>query len=881
MFRRRRARLDEEVESHLAEETADNVARGMDPAAARHAALRTFGNVEAAKEHARQLDPLYWLDTLGQDVRFAWRLIARNKWTSAAILATLTAGIALNVTVFTLLNALLLRPWIRSDPQTFVCVIPSFSGEYRLEYSDGGMSQPDYTWYRDSARSLESLAAYRSLSLTLSGGESGSVRAGLISCNFFDIVKPGAPVLGRYLTPEECTTPLQSPVAVLSEAAWRARFVADPGVVGRVIQLNRVPFTVIGVVPEVMLPGSGGPLNQRDVWVPYTMLGRLRPADEYFADPRAQWLSVIGRRRPDHSLAQVEQDLSLLARAADERVPGRATSLVVTDGSLVQDPEMRTRAPLLVGLTLGTATLLLVLACVNVTTLLLSRAAARQREIAVRLSLGAGRFRLLRQLLTESLVLSGVAAALSVLIAQRAPAVLWTSLMSTAAPFDLSPDWRVLLYCGGVALAAGLMAGLSPALESLRPELSESLKRSTTTLTHGPRRSALRGVLVAVQVALSLLVLVECALFTRAQRRFFSYDPGFETQQVVHVRLASVLAGYEPPASFYRELESNVRALPGVVTTSFASLAPWAGRASSRLLEIDGQPLPDSGDYRRDPARRQVSPEYFATLAIPVMRGRVFTDRDQPSGEAPIPTVISEAMARRYWPGQDPVGHSFRTSAGRDRAPWRHDVIGIARDVQGVRYFQDDGPFYYGPLDAERSKPPAMLIRVSGHPETAAAVIGEAVRHIDPQMAATADTLASIVEAHGERLQPVIIYGAAAAVLALLLALTGVYGVVSFSVTQRIREIGIRIALGAQRKDVVSLVLRSGAAPVCGGLAIGVGLALAVSAGMESFLFGFNPRDPHTFTAAALLLLLAALTAIWIPARRAAALDPVSSIRHE
>ena len=876
MFRRRRARLDDEVTSHLAEETADNIARGMDPAAARYAALRTFGNVEAAKERARELNPWYWLDTLWQDVRFALRLITRNRWTSAAILATLTAGIALNVTVFTLLNALLLRPWVRTQPETFVTVIPRFSGEYRLRYSDGGLSQPDYAWFRDSARSLESLAAFRFLSVTLSGEESGTLRGGLISCNLFDVMRPGPPVLGRYLTADECTTPLQPAVAILSETAWRTRFNADPGISGRIIHLNRMPFTVVGVAPAVALSGPA----EGDVWMPFTMLGALRPADDYFSDRGAQWLSVVGRRHPDYSLRQLQEELDLLARAADEKMPGRVTSLIVTNGSLVQHPDMRSRASLLIGVTLGTTTLLLLLACVNVTTLLLSRAAARQREIAVRLSLGAGRFRLLRQLLTESLVLSGLAAALSVFIAQRAPAALWKSVMSSAAPFDLSPDWRVLLYCLCVAVGAGIIAGASPALESLRPGMADSLKRSTTAVTQGPRRSRLRGVLVAVQVALSLLLLVEAALFARAQRRFLSYDPGFETTNVVSVRLESVRAGYDPPPSFYREFESRVRAVPGVVTISYTSPAPWDGRSSSGVTEIDGKPLPDTRDFRRDPARREVSAEFFHVLDIPLTRGRPFRDHER-SAAAVIPTIVSEAMARRYWPGQDPVGHQFRTSAGRGRTPWRHDVIGVARDVQSVRSMQDDGPLFYGPLDIEQSNPSVMLIRVSSDPEAVATAIRNVVRLADQQMASTVVTLASIVEAEGERLQPAMMYGAFAGALALFLALTGVYGVVSFSVTQRIREIGIRVALGAQRRDVLSIVLRSGAAPVLGGLVAGLGLALAVSFVMEAILFGLSPRDPLTFAGAALLLFAAALGAIWLPARRAAALDPVTSLRYE
>ena len=540
----------------------------------------------------------------------------------------------------------------------------------------------------------------------------------------------------------------------------------------------------------------------------------------------------------------------------------------------MQDPEIRARAPIIFSVTLGTTTLLLVLACVNVTTLLLSRSAVRQREIAVRLSLGAGRVRLLRQFLTESLVLSGLAAVCSLLIVQQAPSALWRSLSSSAAPFALTPDWRVLLYCLGVAVAAGVIAGLSPAVESLRPELSESLKGSSTAVTPGRRRSRVRSILVAVQVALSLILLVEVGLLTRAQRRFFSYEPGFETRQVLSITLTSVHAGFKPAAAFYQELEARVNAVPGVLRTSYASIAPWSGRNSTELKEIDGQPIPATRDFRRDPARRVVSPEYFAALDIPLIRGRGFTREEQSSKAPRVPTVISEAMARRYWPGQDPVGHHFRVSGV-------HEVIGVSRDVQSVAYMRDDGPFYYVLLDASQSKPPAMLVRVSGDTNAAAAALRDVVRQLDPQMASTIVTLASIVERQGEQLKPVMMYGALGGLLALLLALTGVYSVVSFSVRQRVREIGIRMALGAQRQDVVALVLRSNAAPVCGGLVAGIGLSLAASAGMDAILFGLNPRDPLMLTIVPLLLLAAALGAIWIPARRAAALDPVSSLRNE
>ncbi len=875
MFWRRRKRLSEEIEFHIAAEVEENIGRGMSPEAARHAGLRTFGNIEAAKERARELDPAYWIDTLAQDLRFACRLMVRHRWTTALVIVTLTLAIALNVSSFSLVQALLWRPWLQTDPETFVSLLPRYSGQYRLRYSDSAsMSQPDYVFYRDSANStLSSLAAYRLLTLTLGEPAAGNIRAGLVSCNLFDVIQPGPARLGRYLAPGECGGDGGSTaaVAVLSENEWRNRFQGDPAVVGRVVHVNRVPLTIVGVAPAMAFTGFAG---EAGVWIPYSLLGTLRPADEYFADPHAHWLNVVGRRRSvDISYETVARELAALSQHADQRVPGRKTAFTVTDGSLLQDPELKPRVRLLTALVIGSTTLILMLVCMNVTTLLLSRSSIRQREITIRMSLGAGRFRLIRQLLTESLLSSSAATALALCLAEWAPGWVWQVLTRTTAPFSLHPDWSVVAYCVGVAFTVGILAGLSPAIETLNPHPSDSLKSGSSAVTPGRRHAFVRHALVTLQIALGLLLVTQATLFIRAQRRFFSHDPGFETKQVLNVTLASVLSGYQPPAAFYRELETRVAALPGVRTTGFTSLAPWSGRSSTELSEIDGQPLQATHDFRRDPAVRAVSGGYMEALDVALVRGRRFSDHDDgETNQLVKPAIISESMAKRYWPQQDPIGHRFRTGA-------LHEIIGVARDVQSVSYLQDDGPFYYTSLSAREG--PYLMVRTSGPVQETAAEIRKVVHGLDPQMAVGVESLDSVLGRQGERLQPAVNFGLLAGLLALLLALTGVYGVVSLSVNQRIHEIGIRLALGAQRRDVVWMVIRSAAGPVGGGLAVGLLLSLAASRGMEAALFGFNPRDPLTLSIVAALILAAALTAVSVPARRASLLDPSHSLRNE
>lgn len=830
-----------------------------------------FTNARETWKMLPHLRPSSWPEMLLQDVRFALRSFRRSPFLACTTVLTLALGIGLNTGVFTVINAVLFRARVDKDPDSFVRLYAQNASPSVPQGQLGGMSLADYHAYR-AAQSLSDLAAWHQIEATLGGEISGDVRALLVSCNFFSVYGLDRPKLGRLFLVDECSQSGAGPVAVLGEEIWRNRFAADPQILGRVISLNRHAFTVIGVAPALF---SGG-INRAKIWVPYTMQSQLIPGGDLFEQTGTQWLITEGRLKPGYSRSAAQAELNVIARQQDRFQPGRRTALTLTNGSMMEEPGLREQSILAVSLWMGALMLLLLIACANVTTLLLSRAAARQREVAIRLSLGASRTRLLCMLLTESLILAATAGAISIYLAYAVPELVNRMMLAEPVSFPLTPDLSVFAYLAGVTLVAGCLAGLAPAMESLKLDLTASLKGLESWLGSGKGKWKARNLLVGSQVAMSLVLLVGAGLFVRAQFTLFTREPGFETRHVLLVPLSVRVPPYTEDSawSFYRTFEQRVRALPGVQSVCYATLPPFQDLRSEEVRlpgEVEGTGRPASMNI--------VSADFFETLKIPILRGRVFRQSDVTPSKSASVIIVSEALARTFWPGKDPLGKVIEVEKGA-----RLEVVGVARDTSSERYGLLDGPRLYR-LQGRQSFGGPLMARFEGAARPIQRAVRRIVRDMDGELMAAPRTLQSVIDDGSSTFwrmaQLVLLLGC----VAVLLAVVGIYGVVSFAVSQRTREFGIRMALGATKTDIVRSVLRSGVRPIVAGLAVGLVLALAASGALAQVVkdtqMALNTRDPITYIAVLLLLILAALAAMVRPALRAADSDAAQALRND
>ncbi len=601
-------------------ETRENIERGMPPEEARRAAQRTFGNVGVTRERIREALPIYWMETLWQDVRYGARLIRRSPMLAAAVVATLTFGIGLNTGIFTLINAELFRSGVK-DPDSFVRVHPVYTGDVPPgNPRSGRASREDYLDWREATRTIRDLAAWQSTGGLLDDDDTARVPAFEVSCNYFAVYGTRQPALGRLFLEEECGNHGPQTVTVLSEELWRTRYAADPNIVGKMVQFDRRALAVVGVARR----GTGEPMRG-GLWIPYSTrvsagLGPLR---------------VEGRLKPGFSRAAAQAELQVLASRQDRLHPGRTTRMHVTGGAGIEEPGAAPRLFWVLSLVLGALAVVLLLVCVNVSLLMLSQASSRHREIAVRLSLGAGRARLLRMLLTQSLLMAGAAGAASAWMAYWFPSA-FLALANLRVDYSLAPDWRVFLYLGVIAMGAGCAAGLAPASESLKTDLTSAIKGHPGHLGMTPWK--MRDSLVTAQVALSLLLLAAAGLLAKATYGALTGDPGFEADRV--------LVAYSPlrfppyttasAASFYREFAGRVAVLPGVESVAFATSIRSGD--SIELVKSHAR-LSDPGSQA---SVNQVSPQFFRTMGIRLIRGRTFTS-EEASVAAPI-TVVSETL---------------------------------------------------------------------------------------------------------------------------------------------------------------------------------------------------------------------------------------------
>jgi len=790
---------------------------------------------------------------------------------------SLALGIGLNTAIFSVVNVLLIRP------------VPVVKEQDRLMWLRASISYPDYIDYKEKTQSFEGMAAATGTSeFSLArSGEPELIKGEYVTENYFDVLKVGA-LSGRTFSPEEGHTP--EPVVVLSEHLWRTRFDSSLSIVGQKISLNGLGFTVVGVAPKNFIGTEVG-LN-RELWVPLSMQpvlnppeasGSADPVSNRFHERDSRWLAVFARLKPGVSREQAGVELTTVARHVGEAYRGkvsdetlRSVQLLLMSGGM--DPRDQEEALPLAGIVMVVVALVLLIACANIASLLLARAAVRRRETAIRQALGASRPRLVRQWLTESVLLSVAGGTLGLLLALWANQLLISYLQTTPlASLELGLDWRVLSFTLGVSVATGIVFGLAPALQASRLDIVMALK-SEDAQRAGSRRSRLRAVFVTAQVALSVVLLVGAGLFIRSLQTASTIDPGFRVERALTVPINLGLLRYKKADgdNFYRNLLARVEAQPGVERASLVRFAQLGFSFAQYQVFAEGRGG-GKADEGFSTGFNVVGPNYFKTMETPLLRGRDFLETDRTG--APGVVVLNETLAATLWPGEDALGK--RVSVNGREGPFL-EVVGVARNGKYRSLGENPHPYIYQPLLQSYDPRMTLIVRTTAEPQSVATTVREQIRELDANLpVADVKTLRDQLDLSlfPSRLAAWILGGFG--LLALLLAAIGIYGVVSYSVAQRTREIGVRMALGAREKDVLGIVLGEGLFVIAVGLALGLLLAAVATRVIAGFLYGVGATDPLTFVGVPLLLGFIALGASYIPARRATKVDPLVALRYE
>jgi macrolide transport system ATP-binding/permease protein len=799
------------------------------------------------------------------DLRYSLRSLLKHRNFTVAALLTLALGIGINTSIFTLLYSVAFRPLPVKNPDRVVNVYQILDGEYsrQVEGNVALLSYPEYLNYRDRVGGLSGLAASADAKLYLGGGNVERINGLMVTDNYFSLLG-GDSSLGRTFFDKECQTTGQCPIAVLSHSFWQRRFGSDQSVVGTSITLNRQRFIVIGVAARDF---RGAEMTVPDVWVPLTMQPALMPENKFLELPDCSWLSVIGRLKDGASLTQVQAEMQLVAAQMDHNYPGRRTTVNVMPGSYLNSPEVRTEGTPIAILVMTAVGLVLLIACANVSNLMLARSAARRKEIAVRLALGASRSRLIRLLLTESLLLAVMGGVVGLLLAVALPPILFKAIPEIGLDIDFKPNATVFAYMFLISLITGVVFGLAPAIESTKSNLTDALKSSRGS--GRASQSRLRNLLVIGQVAVSLVLLILAGLLVRGLQQAQSTDLGFDQKNLLVMSMDLTTQGYDEAraAMLYAQLSERLKALPVIRSVSLAEVAPFSGTRETTVdIEGRGSSLSVGADT--------VSAEYFQTLGVPIRRGRPFTEADARSGESPA--VITQAMANRFWPGVDPIGQHFKESSGAS-----HEIIGVVADISSRQVGKLDGPLFYTPPAAGKLSGLTFLLRTNENLPASIGVVREAARSLDKDAFVSAEPLEENVRRMLEPARTGAWFSGMVSLLALLIAATGVYGMLSYHVVERTSEIGIRMALGAQRRNVLLLIVRDGMKLAAIGTGIGLAAAIALARVMSSLLVGVGPTDVVTFATVSLGALVVALLACYIPARRATKVDPLIALRSE
>jgi predicted permease len=817
-----------------------------------------------------------------QDVRFAIRSALRNPALTSVIVISLALGIGANTTIFTLINAVFLRPLPVNDPARLAQVFTVMPKSTAYQ----SVSLANYRDFRDQVPEFSGLAAYQGIGANLVGGSEPLATGGqLVTGNYFQVLGVDAAV-GRTLTPDDDATLGASPVMVMSAGLWKRAFGSDAAIVGKSVALNGFKFTVVGVMPASFKGLQT--LGNVDFWVPLAMHEQLvtgETARTFYTARNSLVFQVVGRLQPGVALARARDAMKSMAKRLEEQYPteneGRSVELFpLTESALGvggRDDLVRSG-----GLLLAATGLVLLIACGNVASLLLARAMERRKEIAVRLSLGAPRWRLVRQLLAESGVLAVLGGSAGILLASFGRDLLWSFRPTglRADFLDLSMEPRVLWFTVALALVTGILFGLVPAIQGSRIDLVSAIKSQPEAPSTSGRWALgldLRDAVVTGQVAVSLVALIGAGLFLRSFQEAQRLNPGFRTEGLAVMFVNAGAQGYSPQRGmqFFRDTVERVRQLPGVQAASWGEAVPqFSGQAVSRRIFPEGRELSQELRSLFVPFNG-IWPGYFATVGIPILEGRDFTDADREG--TGLVAILNETTARRYWPGDDAVGKRFTHRLN----PNAYTVVGVARDAKYGSIGSAAQPHLYYPVLQYYTPAMTLAVRTSGDPQTVLPAVRQVIREMDPAMPLPAAlTMTEVLRDNlwTARLGALLL--AVFGLLALTLTTVGVYGVMAYSVTQRTHEIGIRMALGAAHADVLRMVLRHGLKLTLLGVAVGLVAALGATRLIASLLF-VSPTDGLTFGAISAILAAVAMVASLLPARRAARVDPLVALRRE
>jgi putative ABC transport system permease protein len=881
--------LDEELRAHVEMRVEENIAAGMTPQEARNDAQRRFGNFTLQKEDTREIHVIGWLETTMQDLRYAVRIMRRSPGFTVVAVLTLALGIGANTAIFELLNAVLLRSLPVKNPQE-LAEVRNVVRKPRTGNFDGRrpeLTYPQWTRIREQQEGFSAVAAWFAgrVNLSTSGVDRFANNTLWVSGEFFNVLGVG-PLLGRTFTTADDQRGCSSAGAVISYPFWQREFGGDPSAVGRKITLNGHPFEVLGVTPANFFGVEVG--RQFDLAIPLCADTLLNPERKRFDRLDSWWLAAIGRLKPGWTVERASAQLTAISPALYEETlfpgynPEDAKNYLALRLGAVPAANgvsgLRTAFGTPLWLLLAGSGVVLLIACANLANLMLVRASARDREIAMRLALGASRRRLVRQMLTESLLLAVLGTAAGAWLARELSQFI-VSLMtieSSARFLDLSPDWRMISFTAGMAMLTCVLFGLAPALRATRTAPAGAMNAGSRGTTSSRERSGLRRTLVVSQIALCLVLLVCSMLFGRTLQNLLTLDAGFQ-QEGIYELDARLRVPKERRSAQRKELLERLRNTPGVEAAATSNYVPLSGNFWDDNVLVDSP----TGERKADVQFDRVSPGYFNTLRIALLRGRDFNSGDTTS--SPLVAIVNESFAKKFFDGADPVGKIFRIEEDAGVARPNFEIVGLVKDTKYGDLRTDFAPISYFP--AQQAESPGstvlVLIRTALTQSSLTPAVKRAVEETDPAISFHVTSFKMQIRESllQERLMATLtgFFGALAAVLASI----GLYGVLSFTVARRTNEIGIRLALGASRENVLRMVLKESLWLVLAGIALGLPATLAAAQATRTMLYGLDPADPLTVSLAVLLLGTVALLASYLPARRAMKVDPMVALRYE